>query len=134
MSMRRTIKIRAGEKYKNRSGVYKVLAIQGEHLLAEYEDGRQQKLTIKLQERIARHIQDESKVRAKEKKRRQSQLQPQNDIYRNRCWSCYKKISSEKNKRCSTCGWYICACRACGCNRPKDSGPTNLYASTRKKP
>ena len=34
--------------------------------------------------------------------------------YEDHCWRCKSYISSEKNKRCKLCGWYICNnCGAC---------------------
>lgn len=34
--------------------------------------------------------------------------------YRNHCWKCGSKITSEINRRCNSCGWYICShCGAC---------------------
>ena len=123
-----------GNKYQNGNGVYTVLAIQGDRLFVEYEDGRKQELSLKLQRRILRSIKEQERARQKEQKRRQSQTKQQGDgIYRNRCWNCQKKINSQKNKRCPTCGWYICTCRACNCNRPKDTGASNLYLTKRPK-
>ena len=37
-----------------------------------------------------------------------------NKVYRNVCWFCNNAISSNSNKRCPHCGWYICAvCGSC---------------------
>jgi len=44
--------------------------------------------------------------------------------YDNHCWNCFQDISSDSNKRCPECGWFICNCGACGkhphCSTGKD--------------
>jgi len=32
-----------------------------------------------------------------------------------RCFHCKKSLDSQKNENCSSCGWMICNCGACGC-------------------
>lgn len=40
--------------------------------------------------------------------------------YANVCWSCKSEISSDTDKRCPKCRWYICSkCGSCGCNKIK---------------
>ena len=33
------------------------------------------------------------------------------------CYSCHSPINSNSNRICSECGWIICNCGACGCQR-----------------
>jgi len=36
--------------------------------------------------------------------------------YQNHCYCCKSRIDSFVNKRCRTCGWFICSnCGHCGC-------------------
>ena len=36
--------------------------------------------------------------------------------YSNHCFKCGSYINSSKNKRCPSCGWYVCSnCGSCGC-------------------
>jgi hypothetical protein len=35
--------------------------------------------------------------------------------YENHCWNCKDHISSLTSLPCRWCGWYVCACGACGC-------------------
>lgn len=40
--------------------------------------------------------------------------------YMNHCWNCNQDIDSDRDIKCSICGWYICGeCKSCGCNYSK---------------
>lgn len=42
------------------------------------------------------------------------------DFYLNECWACGRIIDSRVRPRCG-CGYYICTCGACSCQRPTQS-------------
>src|ERR1051326_8700277 len=55
--------------------------------------------------------------------RRRAELAPYTGVsyvYTNHCWKCKGPISSAIHARCSSCGWYICTCGACGCGNLDD--------------
>jgi len=33
------------------------------------------------------------------------------------CWACHMPLDSIMSQTCPVCGWLICSCGACGCNR-----------------
>lgn len=45
-----------GRKYRNRDGRYEVLEINGDKMLIRYDDGRTQRVTVRIQERIWRNM------------------------------------------------------------------------------
>lgn len=49
----------AGGRYRNRTGPYEVLSIEGEHMRIRYDSGQEQMVTIAHQARIWQSIQDE---------------------------------------------------------------------------
>ncbi len=47
--------------------------------------------------------------------------------YSNICWSCHKPISSEYNRRCPICGWFVCSCGKCApdCSQKQNASLNN---------
>jgi len=35
------------------------------------------------------------------------------------CWNCKLPISTDSHVKCSKCGWILCNCGSCDCNRNK---------------
>ena len=123
------MKIEIGENYRNRKGTYKVLDIQGDRLFIEYEDGEWSEVSLRRQKLILRNFNRGRKKTTQIAKKPDKKVeQPQSNlVYKSHCWRCGKRVMSNKNKRCSTCGWLKCKCGACGCNRPKLTGSLDPF-------
>ena len=77
------LKIEVGQQYRNRIGVYEVLAIQEPKIRIRYEDGHEDVVTIAVQERILRRI------LADEQQPEQGRVSKTKIRKRRRSWSQY---------------------------------------------
>jgi hypothetical protein len=49
------------------------------------------------------------------------ELGPKRKRYENICWRCHTPVTSDNNKRCRDCGWFICSyCESCKKDCPRN--------------
>jgi hypothetical protein len=95
-----------GGRYQNASGVFRVLRIDSEHVVVQYESGPQAGPPIN------KRVKDMLSLLTI--RRIPVSPTPQTTSRTKQCWACGHPVFSE-SRRCKGCKWIECRCGACQC-------------------